>query len=44
MPEETQDARPMPDKFHRELAELKARLLELAQASEAAIELASRGC
>ncbi|MGB8873569.1 MAG: PhoU domain-containing protein, partial [Desulfobaccales bacterium] len=38
MPEETQDARPMPDKFHRELAELKARLLELAQASEAAIE------
>ncbi|MGA8570891.1 MAG: phosphate signaling complex protein PhoU [Desulfobaccales bacterium] len=38
MPEETQDTRPMPDKFHRELAELKARLLELAQASEAAIE------
>lgn len=39
MAEETQDTRAMPDKFHRELAELKARLLELAQASEAAIEL-----
>ncbi len=39
MPEEIKGAPPMPDKFHRELADLKARLLELAQAAEAAIEL-----
>src|SRR5208337_2610560 len=39
MPEETKVAPPMPDKFHRELADLKARLLELAQTAEAAIEL-----
>jgi len=38
MPEETQGASPAHDKFHRELGELKARLLELAQAAEAAIE------
>ncbi len=36
MPEETKDA--SHDKFHRELGELKDRLLELAQAAEAAIE------
>jgi len=39
MPEEIKGAPPMPDRFHRELANLKARLLELAQAAEAAIEL-----
>jgi phosphate transport system protein len=38
MPEEIKGAPPMPDKFHRELADLKARLLELAQAAEVAIE------
>lgn len=38
MPEETQSATLAHDKFHRELGELKARLLELAQAAEAAIE------
>jgi phosphate transport system protein len=39
MPEEIKGAPPMSDKFHRELADLKARLLELAQAAEVAIEL-----
>jgi phosphate transport system protein len=39
MPEEIKGAPPMPDRFHRELADLKARLLELAQAAEVAIEL-----
>ena len=39
MPEEIKGAPPMPDKFHRELADVKARLLELAQAAEVAIEL-----
>jgi phosphate transport system protein len=38
MPAEIKDTRPMPDKFHRELTDLKARLLELAQAAEVAIE------
>ena len=38
MPEETQGAPPAHDKFHRELGDLKARLLELAQAAERAIE------
>lgn len=38
MPEETQGTAPAHDKFHREMADLKARLLELAQAAEAAIE------
>jgi phosphate transport system protein len=38
MPEETQAASPAHDKFHRELGELKAKLLELAQAAELAIE------
>ncbi|HEY9073916.1 MAG TPA: PhoU domain-containing protein, partial [Desulfobaccales bacterium] len=38
MPEGTMAAPPTHDKFHRELADLKARLLELAQASELAIE------
>lgn len=38
MPEETKDAPPAHDKFHRELGDLKARLLELAQAAEGAIE------
>jgi phosphate transport system protein len=38
MPEETKDLAPAHDKFHRELGELKARLLELAQAAEHAIE------
>ncbi|MCX5892028.1 MAG: phosphate signaling complex protein PhoU [Deltaproteobacteria bacterium] len=38
MSEETQSATLAHDKFHRELGELKARLLELAQAAEAAIE------
>jgi len=38
MPEEIKGAPPMPDRFHRELADLKARLLELAQAAEVAIE------
>ncbi len=39
MPEEIKGAPLMPDKFHRELADLKARLLELAQAAEVAINL-----
>lgn len=39
MPEEIKGAPPMPDRFHRELADVKARLLELAQAAEVAIEL-----
>jgi phosphate transport system protein len=39
MPQEIKGAPPMPDRFHRELTDLKARLLELAQAAEAAIEL-----
>lgn len=38
MPEETKDAPAAHDKFHRELGDLKARLLELAQAAERAIE------
>jgi phosphate transport system protein len=38
MPEETKGAPPAHDKFHRELGDLKARLLELAQAAERAIE------
>jgi phosphate transport system protein len=38
MPEETKGAPPAHDKFHRELGDLKARLLELAQAAEGAIE------
>lgn len=38
MPEETKAASPARDKFHRELGDLKARLLELAQAAELAIE------
>ena len=38
MPEETKAASPAHDKFHRELGDLKARLLELAQAAELAIE------
>ncbi len=37
MPDETQGTPPH-DKFHRELGDLKARLLELAQAAEGAIE------
>ena len=38
MPEESKDVMPAHDKFHRELTDLKARLLELAQAAERAIE------
>ena len=38
MSEETHGAAPAPDRFHRELGDLKARLLELAQAAESAIE------
>ena len=38
MPEESKDVTPAHDKFHRELGDLKARLLELAQAAERAIE------
>ncbi len=38
MPEEIEGGAPAHDKFHRELGELKARLLELAQAAEQAIE------
>ena len=38
MPEETKGAPAAHDKFHRELGDLKARLLELAQAAEGAIE------
>ncbi len=38
MPEETKGATAAHDKFHRELGDLKARLLELAQAAERAIE------
>ncbi len=37
MPEEIKGSPSTPDKFHRELADLKAKLLELAQAAEAAI-------
>jgi phosphate transport system protein len=38
MPDETQGATPAYDKFHRELGELKDKLLELAQAAEKAIQ------
>ncbi len=38
MPEDRTDVMPAQDKFHRELGDLKARLLELAQAAERAIE------
>lgn len=38
MPEETKAASTAHDKFHRELGDLKARLLELAQVAELAIE------
>jgi phosphate transport system protein len=38
MPEETRGTTSAPDKFHRELGDLKARLLELAQAAEYAIK------
>jgi len=38
MPEEPHGSSPAPDKFHRELADLKAGLLELAQTAERAIE------
>jgi phosphate transport system protein len=38
MPEETRGSASAPDKFHRELGDLKARLLELAQVAEYAIE------
>jgi len=38
MPDETKGISPVHDKFHRELADLKAGLLELAQAAERAIE------
>lgn len=38
MPEETKDTHPGHDKFHRELGDLKDRLLELAQLAEGAIE------
>ena len=38
MPDESKDVMPAHDKFHRELTDLKARLLELAQAAERAIE------
>jgi phosphate transport system protein len=38
MPEETKGTRPGHDKFHRELGDLKDRLLELAQLAEGAIE------
>ena len=38
MPEESKDVMPAHDKFHRELTDLKAKLLELAQAAERAIE------
>jgi phosphate transport system protein len=38
MSEETRGGTPAHDKFHRELGDLKARLLELAQAAESAIE------
>lgn len=38
MPDETKGANPVHDKFHRELADLKGSLLELAQAAESAIE------
>jgi len=38
MSEETHGAASAPDKFHRELGDLRARLLELAQAAESAIE------
>ena len=38
MPEEIKGVSPAHDKFHRELSDLKARLLELAQAAERAIE------
>jgi len=38
MPEETKATSPAHDKFHRELGDLKAKLLELAQAAELAIE------
>lgn len=38
MPEENRGVSPVQDKFHRELGDLKAKLLELAQAAEQAIE------
>jgi phosphate transport system protein len=38
MPDETKGANPALDKFHRELGEVKNKLLELAQAAEKAIQ------